>query len=236
MISQLQEDVVQGPLDHPRFGRALVVRPTIETQRAGRYPTQAVVVTAAARRLIELSREGDKIQAVVVEKGDHDPTRHPEFTEITENLRELVNKHFPKAKFNLISDAPDIGEPNARHAVCYYDQPILRLEAGYQKTFAALSGEEPAVFKPRVENMSRIESERLVVQATFVRGEIDNSKDSEVKAWIRHLADIKPAVVHISTPAKARPDKCRPITKTRINEIAELVTAKTGIPVEVEIG
>ncbi len=232
MISQLQQDVVQGPLEHPQYGKCLVIRPTLETQRVGRFPTQAVVVTTAARHLISLSKEGEKLQSVIVEGEEHDPTRHPEFHEISENLRELCNKHFPKAKLCLVSNAPVLDRAKARHALVYYDKPILRLEAGFKKTFAALSGEDPNEFTERVTNMGKLELERLVVHASFVRGDIDNSKDNEIRAWIKHLADIKPAAIEITTPAKAGA-KSKPITKTRITQIAELVTEKTGIPVEV---
>ena len=236
MISQLQQDVVQGPVEDPRFGKSILVHPTIETSRANHFPTQAVIVTSVARRLIQLARDGERLRAVVVEGADSDPTKHPEFHEISQNLRELVNKHFPKAKLNLVCDIPFLDRPQARHALCFYDQPFVRLEAGYQKTFAALTGEDPKIFKDIVENMGRLEIDRLIVQACFVRGEVDNSKDNEVKAWIRHLMDIKPAAVHISTLAKAKGKTERPITKTRMTEIAELVTAKTGIPVEVALG
>lgn len=233
MISQLQEDVVRGPEEHPRFGKALIVTPTVQTSRANRFPSQAVVVTCAARKLIELSRENYRLQAVIVEGGDNDPTRHPEFHEICENLRELLNKHFPKAKLTLLSAVPDLERARTRHAVTFFDQPIFRLEAGFQKTFAALTGADPKLFKGVVENMGRIESEKLIVEANFVRGDIDNSKESEVNAWIRHLTDIKPASVQISTPQKAKSKGEKPITKTRMAQIAELVTTKTGIPVEV---
>jgi len=84
-----------------------------------------------------------------------------------------------------------------------------------------------------IENMGRVESEKLIVQASFVRGDVDNSKDNEVNAWIRHLTEIKPASVQISTPDKAKSKGEKPITKTRMAQIAELVTTKTGIPVEV---
>lgn len=232
MITQIQQDVVQGPLDHPQFGKSLRIVPTLESHRAGRFPTQAVVVTAAARRLIELSKEGEKIQGVLVEGAEKDPTTHPDFHEISENLRELVNKHFSKAKLCLFSDSPVLDQDKSRHALVYYDKPMLRLDAGFQKTFAALSGEDPAVFKQRVEDMGKLELERLVICTTFVRGKIDNSKDNEVNAWIRILSDVKPAVVQIDTPKKPENKDLKPITKTRITQIAELVTEKTGIPVE----
>jgi hypothetical protein len=236
MIARLQEDIVVGPTEHPRLGRCIVVRPTVETPRANRFPSQAVVVTAVARKLIELSRAGEKIQALVVEGGTEGPTKHPEFHHICENLRQLLDKHFPKAELCLVADATPLDTPNLRHALTFFDQTILRLDAGTQKTWAALTGANPKEFKGVVESLGRLGPERVIVHTRFVRGEIDNSNESEVKAWIRHLTEIRPAGVHITTPSKAKGKKEIPITKSRMTEIAELVTAKTGIPVEVLSG
>ena len=233
MIAQLQKETVQGPLEHPRFGKCLVVRPTIESVRAGRFPSQAVVVTSVARTLIGLAKEGEKIQGVVVEGGEHDPTKHPDFEQISLNIRELLNKHFPKATYVLLSDQPDLERASVRHALNFFDKPMLRFESGFQKTFTAINGEDAGNFKDIVEQMSRLESERLVLRARFVRGTIDNSKDNEVKAWLRYVSEIKPAAIEVSTLAKANGKTAMPITKTRMNQIVELVTEKTGIPIEV---
>ena len=226
-----QAEIVEGPLDHPLFGRCLVIRPMVETTRANRYPSQAVVVTTAARKLIEIAKAGEKLNAVVVE-GEKDPTGHPEFHEISENLRELMNKWFPKSKLTLVSQQARLSRPETRHALTFYDSPVLGLEAGTQKTVAKLSPEPVEDFKDRLVQMGRLESERLIVRTLFVRGDVDNSKDTEVRAWIRNLSEIKPAAVQILTPAKPR-DGQKPVTKTRMTEIAELAQEKTGIPVEV---
>lgn len=224
---------MQGPLEHPRFGKTVVIRPTLETARAGVFPTQAVIVTSAARILITANREGDRIKSVLVEGVDHDPTKHPEFNEISRNLRELINKHFPKAKFHLLSDAPDLGEAQARHALVYYDHPTLRVEAGTLKTHTALTGEASQVFKDRLEGLSRLELEKIVIQANFVRGKPDNSTDSEVKGWLKHIQAIKPASILISSIPHPDAKNQKAITKTRMTQIVDLVTEKTGIPVEV---
>lgn len=233
MIAQLQEEIVQGPLTHPRLGRILLVRPTVQTMRAGRFPTQAIIVTAVARKLIELVRAADKIQALVIEGGTDGPTKHPEFSPICENVRQLLDKHFSKAQMCLVCDATPLDNPNLRHALTFFDQTILRLDAGTQKTWAALTGANPKDFKEVVESLGRLGPERLILSTRFVRGEVDNSSDSEVKAWLRHVTEIRPVGIHITTPAKARGKKELPVTKTRMSEIAELVTTKTGIPVEV---
>ncbi len=226
-----QAEIIEGPLEHPQFGRILVVRPTIDTVRAGRHPSQAVVVTTAARRMIELSKAGEKLNAVVVE-GDKDPTSHPEFHEISANLRELVNKWFPKCKLTLVSRNAKLSRPETRHALTFYDSPVLGLEAGTQKTVAKLSPETFDDFKDRLTLMRRLESERLIVRTLFVRGDVDNSKDAEVRAWIKNLSEIRPAGVQILTPAKPR-DGQKPVTKTRMTEIAQLAQSKVGVPVEV---
>ncbi len=232
MIRQLSEDVVEGPSEHPKFGRSVTIRPTVETARANRYPTQAVVVTTAARRLIELSKEGEKVPTIVVEGAHCDPTLHPDFHEISRNLRELTNKWFPKAALCLLSESPDLSRPQVRHALSFYDRPILSLEAGTQKTYQALTGQSAQVFKDRVQYMGRLEIEKLVVRTEFVRGDVDNSKDTEVRAWLRHLDEIRPASVQLSTPPKANKSS-KPITKTRMTQIADLVAEKIGVPVEV---
>jgi hypothetical protein len=236
MIARQQEDIVLGPLEHPRLGRSVFVRPTVETIRANRFPTQAVIVTAAARKLIELVRASEKISALVVEGGNEAPTKHPEFHQIAENLRQLLDKHFSKAVLCLVTDATPLDSPNLRHALTFFDQTILRLDAGTQKTWAALTGSNPKAFKEVVESLGRLGADRLIVQTRFVRGEVDNSNENEVKAWIRQLTEIRPSGVHITTPAKAKGKKEIPITKSRMTEIAEMVTSKTGIPVEVLAG
>lgn len=234
MIAQLQEEVVQGPVEHPKLGKTVYVNPMVETPRAGKFPSQAVVVTAAARRLIGLAKDGERIHAVVVAgEGERDPTTHPEFHEISQNLRELMNKHFPKGALCLNSPMPELSRPQARHALNFYDQPNLHLDAGTQKTFSALTGEAGKAFKDMVEFMGRLELERLIISARFVRGSVDNSKDNEVKAWLRHVAEIRPAAVRITTLDKAdKENDLKPVTKTRMGQIAELITEKTGIPVE----
>src|ERR1051326_2308554 len=143
MIARLQEEIVLGPLDHPRLGRSIVVRPTVQTLRANRYPSQAIVGTAVARQLIELVRASEKIHALVVEGENEGPTKHPEFHQICENLRQLLDKHFPKAVLCLLADATPLDSPNLRHALTFFDQTILRLDAGTQKTWAALTGANP---------------------------------------------------------------------------------------------
>lgn len=229
------EDIVQGPELSPEFGRCLFVDPTCETHRANTFPTQAHIVTQAARRMIELSKAGEKLESIVL-MGTKDPTLHPEFRQIVENLRELTNKWFPKAKLCLVSAGCNIDSPDVRTALTVFDRPVVRLDGGTQKTFSALS-ECNTSLKILVESLSRLELDRLIVETRFVRGSADNSTDSEVRAWIRHLNQLKPRGLRVSTLEKPDRDKqLKAITKTRFQAIQDEVSKKTNVQIEVAVG
>ena len=232
-FSELLDNIVRGPSVSDEFGRHLAIDPCCETNKPDTYPTQAVVVTTAARRLIEINKAGEKLKSVVLAGAEIDPMVNPEFREISENLRELVNKHHPKANLYLFCDGLHLDDPELRHSLVYFHKPIVDFEAGTQKTFAALTGRKPAAFKEVVENINKLELDKWILRARFVRGGIDNSGDSEVRAWIKYVAEFGPASVQVVTPAKANSaNKTKPITKTRLEGIAAEVAEKTGLEVE----
>src|SRR5262245_3164360 len=110
--------VVYGPTKSRRLGHSLGINPVPSSResceatcvyclkgtpdgvpilsRANQLPSAGVIVTSAARRIIELSKAGEKIESITV-AGNGDPTKHTNLLEIAENLRDLRNKWFNKA-------------------------------------------------------------------------------------------------------------------------------------------
>ncbi|MCI0547024.1 MAG: hypothetical protein L0027_07045 [Candidatus Rokubacteria bacterium] len=231
MASTVLVDVVRGPEDLTGFGRSLLLEPSQPTTRPDRYPTQAVIVTNAARRLIELSKAGERLDTVLVQ-GELDPTLHPEFGEISGNLRDLCRKWFPKAQLALLAGSPQLSDPLVRHALLAYHTVVLRFACATQKTYRALTGRNGADLKGLIEHLGHLDHRNLVIRAGFVRGSVDNSSEAEVRGWIRVLQGIKPAGVQLETPARQQ-DGVRPVTKTRLAKIAEQVAEKVGAQVEI---
>ncbi len=228
-----RDELVRGPQVCGHLGICLLVEPTCSTHRRNQFPSQAVVITNVARRMIELSKAGEKLHHIVV-LGQEDPTLHPDFRAISENLRELTNKWFPRTSLCLLSDSNQLDRPDVRIALSLYDKPILRLEAGSQKTFKSLTSSKVLEFKQVVLQLSRLEIDRLILQACFVQGAADNSTDNELRSWMKYVADVHPAAVQIYT--LPRPDakkNLKPVTKGRLAKIAAQVNEKTGIPCEV---
>ena len=260
MTESIQHTVVYGPIKYgpvkkDRLGNALVVDPmppedpsAFTTTPTGkklddlpnpvsilctstRPPSAGVIVTSAARRIIEMSKAGEKLHSIVV-MGHGDPTRHPNFKEIVENLRELRDKWFSKAAVTLFATPLFLDDPEIRHTVAMFDKPILRFEWGTAKTFASLTGERSTRLRQVVENLAN--TDRMILQATFRKGAEDNSAANEVKGWLKRVDELRPLEVHISTvePTKKR-GAPRPVPPKFLEGIAEQVREQTGVPAQV---
>jgi hypothetical protein len=243
--------IVYGPFRSQRHGSTLGINPVPNTReecppecpmcthgiadtvpiltRPGQRPTPGVVVTCAARKIIELSKAGEKVSTILV-AGVDDPTNHPQLMEITENLRSLRDKWFGKAVLAIQTGGIGLAASDPRRALFLYDKPIVRFEWGTPKTFTAMTGRPAAAMNELATALRSLD--RLVVEATFVRGTLDNSSDAEVKAWVKRVAQLAPKEVLLSTvPSTARKgSKGKAVTATRLDQIAALLLAETGIP------
>lgn len=234
----LESPVFSGPAKSERFGICLGVDLTcaesgMVVSRDVRMPRASYVITTAARHLIRQSKSGEKLDSVVVWGSEADPTMHPEFKEVTQNLRDLRAKWYSKGTLVLATDMPRVDDPEVRHAMGIYDRVVVRFEWGTAKTYAALTGRKSTDFNNLCAHLGHCEN--LIVQARFVRGEADNSNDAEVKAWLKKVTELKPRAVHILT-GDTKSKKLKPAPKGRISEIVAEVTSKAGVPVEVFVG
>lgn len=223
-----------GPVRSDRLGNALGIDLgsqdlTLAVSRDNRMPRAAVVVTTAARQLIRLNKAGEKLDAVVVFGSEVDPTLHPRFKEVTENLRDLRNKWFPRAKLVLHTPEPHVDTAEAQVSLGIYDRVLLRLEGGTAKTFAALSGRKSTDLGEIVRSVAHLEN--VVVETRFFRGATDTTTDAELRGWYRKLGELKPCEVHVLTSdKKAAKAKLRPAPKSVVTKVIDEVSDKLGIP------
>ncbi|MFT7670861.1 MAG: wyosine [tRNA(Phe)-imidazoG37] synthetase (radical SAM superfamily) [Planctomycetota bacterium] len=237
MVVLNPESVITGPARSERWARALridlgTLNSTLAISRENRLPRSAVVVTLAAREMMRISKAGEKVDNIVVFGSEVDPTRHPGFREISENLRALRAKWFPRAKLALISNDPQLSDMDVRISLGFYDKPVIRLEHGTVKTYQKLTGHKSAQLTEIVHQLSSLE--KVIIQAEFISGEVDNSTEAEVKGWIKRLRDVKPLEVFVSSPS-IRPKKGQKpgIAPKRLKEIAAMVTEEIGATVTV---
>jgi hypothetical protein len=232
MVVLNPDSIITGPSRIARWGQAVKIdlgglNSSLAISRDNRLPRAAVVVTLAAQELMRLSKAGDKVENILVMGSEVDPTLHPGFREISENLRALRDKWFPRAKLNLITDFSVLDDAEVRIALGFYNNPVVRIEYGTVKTFHALTGRKTTDLGEMVHQLSTLE--RVIVRTNFVRGKIDNSTEAEVKGWIKRLHEVKPAEIQITSPPdRARKGQPQGITKARMQQIVDQVTEEIG--------
>ena len=233
-LPENSQPILHGPTKTNRFGLVLTLDITapqrnLVVERGSSIPRASIIVTTLARQVIDLSKEGTKLDHLVVMGSDGPPSAHPDLREITENLRALRDKWFPRAKLVLITDGMDLA-PEARQSLLAYDKLIQEFHWGTAKTFQSMTGEKGTVLGDLTRQLGYFD--KLIVQARFASGTNGNSTDSEIKNWIKKLQEVRPQEVHILEGApNSAGRKLRPVTKSRTQEIAEFVTEKTGITV-----
>ena len=236
MVSLTPSSIFTGPKAHPRWGQTLTLDlglpdSTLAISRDNRLPRASAVVTMAARELMRLSKAAERVDTILVTGTAADPTSHPDFKEITENLRELRNKWFSKAKLCLSCQDPQLDDAGVRIGVAAYDWPVMRLESGTARTYSKLTGRKSTQLGKIVEQLSSLE--RVIIRAEFVRGSVDNSTDTEVKNWIKRLQDVRPKEIQISSPNPRSSTKggARGVTKSRLQQIVDMVADQVGAKV-----
>lgn len=238
MIQVQSQPLVHGPTKTSRLGSALTVDVTapqsnLVVERGSHLARASLIVTTSARRIIELSKAGEKVESIAVVGSDGDPTSHPELREITENLRALRDKWFQRAKLCIFTNGFELGTYDLRQTLSMYDRPFIDFEWGTAKTFSSVTGAKGTVLAKLTKQLSSFD--HVVIQARFFKGDADNSTDTEVNGWIKRLRELRPREVHILDGTRKTPGgkKLRAAAKSRQREIADVVVEKTGLAVTI---
>jgi len=199
--------------------------PIISMRR--KMPTPGVIVTSAARRIIELSKAGEKYESLVV-TGNFEPTDHPELGEVVENVRQLRDKWLGKSALCLVSRDLDPSRPHLRHHLGMFDKPIVRFEWGTAKAFATDTKRPSSDLKALVDVLTGLD--KLILQASFSDGKTGNASPTEVKNWIKKVGEIRPREVHL---LGAEGKGVKPLPAAKLEKIAAELVETTGVPAHV---
>jgi wyosine [tRNA(Phe)-imidazoG37] synthetase (radical SAM superfamily) len=170
--------------------------------------------------------------------GNGEPTIHPDFAGIIDDVLVMRNEYFPKAKIAILSNASLIHKPHVKESLLRIDDCILKLDAGSEAMFNLIN--RPSGKSKLADIVDELISfnGKLIIQTLFLRGEyngerIDNTSDYEVDLWLTHLKRINPQLVMIYCIDRATPARnLEKVTVEEMETIAEKVRA-LGIKAEV---
>ena len=194
-------------------------------------PSREMVRTELEGRLAAMADAGEALDALTF-SGNGEPTSHPDFDLICEDVKALRDKYYPEASVCLLTNATHLAKPRVFEAVLRLDKACLKLDTVNPDYIRLVDRPNcPYDVKTVIERMKACGG-RCVVQTMFMKGEwqgqsVDNTTDEYVLPWVEAVAAIRPSGVDIYTVARETPDKALvKATMEELERIARLVRGR----------
>ena len=202
------------------------------------FPTREAVSAALEAQLRRMQGEG-VCPDVLTFAGNGEPTLHPQFPAIVDDVLALRDDYAPRAKVSVLSNATQILHDDVFQALRRVDNNILKLDT----VDATFIRRVDRPLSPRydvaqlVERMAQF-GNRCIVQTMFLQGthegrSVSNLGEAYVGPWLQALARIRPSQVMVYTIDRETPSPLlAKATLAQMDAIAERVRA-LGIPCSV---
>jgi len=157
-------------------------------------------------RLQEMKEKNEYLDSITF-AGNGEPTLHPEFARIMDDVLELRNHYFPQASITVLSNATLIGDQNIFNTLLKADMNILKLDSAIEETLTHINCPKGNYSLSDILHSMKLFKGRLIIQTLFFRGSyngitIDNTTKTEVIAWLAALRNIQPESVMIYSIAR----------------------------------
>ena len=172
-----------------------------------RFPTLATLETAFDEGFSKLAAEGRVPESITL-SGNGEPTLHPRFEAAVDLLIRSRDRLLPEAKLSVLSNGERLGEPSVRAALDRLDLRCMKLDAGDPGTIdRPLTPFDPEAYLERLALLRDV-----TVQAFFMQGAVDNTREEAVAPWLERLGRLRPVSVHLYSLDRVPP--ARDLRKT----------------------
>ena len=168
-----------------------------------RFNKREDVVAQLEAKLKSMAEEG-RLPDVITFAGNGEPTMHPDFGVIVDDVIALRDRLSPNSKISVLSNATQLGHEDVRKALLKVDNNILKLDSAFDETVQMIDNPKGNYSVEEVVRQMKSFDGRLIIQTMFLRGEyngriIDNTTPGEVEAWLSLVKEIRPSKVMIYT-------------------------------------
>jgi wyosine [tRNA(Phe)-imidazoG37] synthetase (radical SAM superfamily) len=200
-------------------------------------PTREEVAAALEERLQKMTAEG-RLPDVLTFAGNGEPTCHPHFPEIIDDVIRLRDRYCPEAKVSVLSNSTLIHRPTVHDALMRVDNNILKLDT-VSPAYIRLVDHPQGTYDVQliIERMKAFHG-HIIIQSMFMQGDcngedVDNTGDEYVLPWLQAVCEIAPQQVMVYTIDRETPSQgLRKATHDQLDRIRDLVVGK-GIPCSV---
>ena len=174
-------------------------------------PTRALVASMLDEKLAEMAADGIKPDAITF-AGNGEPTSHPEFAGIVDDVIAMRDRYAPAAKVGVLTNATHIVKPAVFEALMKVDNPLLKLDTVNVDYIKRVDRPNSRYDLPALIEQMKAFNGHCMIQTMFLKGEwqgesVDNTGDDYVLPWLEVVKSIKPKLVTIYTIDRETPDK-----------------------------
>jgi wyosine [tRNA(Phe)-imidazoG37] synthetase (radical SAM superfamily) len=142
--------------------------------------------------------------------GNGEPTLHPHFDDIMNITIRLRNTFMPEAAIAVLSNSTTLHHAHVFSALSKADKNIMKLDTGSEKMFQLINQPNNNVtLEEIITGLEKFKGnciiQTLLVKGTSIKGEIDNSTESELQLLASHLQRIKPHTLMLYSISRGTP-------------------------------
>ena len=207
-------------------------------------PTREEVAAKLEEKLQQMSAEG-QLPDVLTFAGNGEPTCHPHFAEIIDDVIRLRDQYCPKAKVSVLSNSTMIHRQTVHDALMRVDNNILKLDTGDPIYINKVDHPNGTYDVEKIIDRMKAFNGHIIIQTMFMRGTIpllkeesgevisesvDNTGEAYVTPWLEAVKAIKPQQVMIYTIDRETPTPgLLKASHEQLDQIRDRVIA-AGIP------
>ena len=199
-------------------------------------PTREEVSAKLEEKLQQMTAEG-QLPDVLTFAGNGEPTCHPHFAEIIDDVIRLRNQYCPKAKVSVLSNSTMIHRQAVHDALMRVDNNILKLDTVDPEYINKVDHPNGTYDVEKIIERMKAFNGHIIIQTMFMRGTIqqsmesvDNTGEEYVVPWLEVIKQVKPQQVMVYTIDRETPAQgLEKASREQLDAIRDRVIA-AGIP------
>jgi wyosine [tRNA(Phe)-imidazoG37] synthetase (radical SAM superfamily) len=170
-------------------------------------PTRQEVAKSLEMKLKQMHAEG-QLPDVLTFAGNGEPTCHPHFPEIIDDVIALRNRYCPDAKVSVLSNSTLIHVERVHDALMKVDNNILKLDTVSPDYIKRVDRPAGIYDVNRIIERMKAFNGHIIIQTIFFHGpEVTNTSEDYVAPWLEAVKAIHPLQVMVYTVDRETPDK-----------------------------
>ncbi len=192
-------------------------------------PSREEVSRLLDEKLSAMKSAGQPLD-VITFSGNGEPTMHPQFEEIIDDVIALRDRYYPEVKISVLCNSTCLDRPGVCRALRRVDNNILKLDSALDATIRQIDRpNRPGLTAGKLIGQIAGFGRDCIVQTMMLRGEydgktIDNTTDEEIDALIDAYRRIAPRQVMIySIDRKTPAEHLQKVSHEELTKIAEKI-------------